>query len=255
MSSQPYKLLDLFSGIGGFSLGLERSGAFETVAFCEIEPFPRKVLAKHWPRVPCYHDIRTLTAARLAADGIAVDAICGGFPCQDISTAGQGRGLDGARSGLWFEYARLIGELRPKYVIVENVAALLSNGIGRVLGDLSEVGYDAEWEVISASNIGAPHNRDRVWIVAYPAGERRPEVALQNIARNGSFADARWSSINAGPLVGACSWEDWEDQSGVRLIIDGVPTGAHRCKSLGNAVVPQIPELIGRAIAAAEVAA
>ena len=166
MSSQPYKLLDLFSGIGGFSLGLERSGAFETVAFCEIEPFPRKVLAKHWPKVPCYDDIRTLTAARLAADGIAVDAICGGFPCQDISTAGQGRGLDGERSGLWFEYARLVGELRPKYVIVENVAALLGRGLEQVLGSLAKIGYDAEWHCISAAAIGAPHRRDRVWIIA-----------------------------------------------------------------------------------------
>jgi hypothetical protein len=95
------RVLDLFSGIGGFSLGLERTGGFETVAFCEIEPFPRRVLAKHWPKVPCYHDVRELTAARLAADGISVDVICGGFPCQDISLAGAGKGLAGDRSGLW----------------------------------------------------------------------------------------------------------------------------------------------------------
>src|SRR5690554_7851105 len=115
------KVLDLFSGIGGFSLGLERTGGFETVAFCEIEPFPRRVLAKHWPEVPCYDDVRELTAARLAADGISVDVICGGFPCQDISSSGAKAGLEGKRSGLWIEYCRLIGELRPAYTVVENV--------------------------------------------------------------------------------------------------------------------------------------
>jgi DNA (cytosine-5)-methyltransferase 1 len=162
------RVLDLFSGIGGFSLGLERTGGFETVAFCEIEPFPRKVLAKHWPEVPIYDDVRTLTAQRLAADGIAVDVICGGFPCQDISTAGKGAGLAGERSGLWSEIARLVGELRPSYVIVENVSALLGRGLGTVLGDLAALGYDAEWHCIPASHVCAPHRRDRIWIVAYP---------------------------------------------------------------------------------------
>ena len=162
------RLLDLFSGIGGFSLGLERTGGFETVAFCEIEEFPRKVLKKHWPEVPCYHDIRELTATRLRDDGISVNAICGGFPCQDISTAGKGEGIEGERSGLWREYARLIGELRPQVVFVENVSALLSRGLSRVLGDLAEVGYDAEWHCISAAHVGAPHLRDRLWITAHP---------------------------------------------------------------------------------------
>ena len=164
------KVLDLFSGIGGFSLGLERTGGFETVAFCEIEEYPRRVLAKHWPHVPCYDDVRTLTADRLAADGIAVDVICGGFPCQDISTAGKGAGLEGERSGLWSEIARLVGELRPRYVIVENVSALLGRGLGTVLGDLAALGYDAEWHCIPASYVGAPHRRDRIWIVAHPNG-------------------------------------------------------------------------------------
>jgi DNA (cytosine-5)-methyltransferase 1 len=162
------RVLDLFSGIGGFSLGLERTGGFKTVAFCEIEPFPRRVLAKHWPKVPCYHDVRQLTADRLSADGIAVDVICGGFPCQDISLAGAGAGLAGERSGLWSEFARLIGELRPRFAIVENVSALLSRGLGDVLGDLAEIGgYEVEWHCIPASAVGAPHRRDRMWIVAY----------------------------------------------------------------------------------------
>ena len=140
------RVLDLFSGIGGFSLGLERTGGFETVAFCEIEPFPRKILAKHWPEVKCYEDVRTLTADTLARDGIAVDVITGGFPCQDLSVAGKKRGMgEGTRSGLWSEIVRLIGELRPRYVIVENVANLLSGPsekrggwFGRVLGDMAE---------------------------------------------------------------------------------------------------------------------
>ena len=248
MSSQPYKLLDLFSGIGGFSLGLERSGAFETVAFCEIEPFPRKVLAKHWPKVPCYDDIRTLTAARLAADGIAVDAICGGFPCQDISTAGQGRGLDGERSGLWFEYARLVGELRPKYVIVENVAALLGRGLEQVLGSLAKIGYDAEWHCISAAAIGAPHRRDRVWIIANTKCFRssRQGQFLKSISSASDAyreADRLVSAFRAKTLPFVCRRHD------------GIPEELDAVKCLGNAVVPQVVELIGRAIAAAEVAA
>lgn len=170
------RVLDLFSGIGGFSLGLERTGGFETVAFCEIEPYPRAVLAKHWPHVPCYEDVRTLTADTLARDGIDVDVICGGFPCQDVSFAGKRAGLEGARSGLWGEYARLIGELRPRFVIVENVPGLLSLGMGTVLGDLASLGYDATWDCIPAAAVGAPHRRDRVWIVAYAANAIRRQV-------------------------------------------------------------------------------
>jgi len=162
------RVLDLFSGIGGFSLGLERTGGFETVAFCEIEAFPHKVLAKHWPNVPCYDDVRTLTAERLAADGIAVDIICGGFPCQDLSTSGSGLGLDGERSGLWREYFRLVCEIRPQFIIVENSPELLDGWLGQILGPLAKVGYDAEWECIPASAVGAPHRRDRIWIIAYP---------------------------------------------------------------------------------------
>jgi DNA (cytosine-5)-methyltransferase 1 len=171
--SPKLKVLDLFSGIGGFSLGLERTGGFETVAFCEIEDYPRRVLAKHWPGVPCYHDVRELTADTLRRDGITVDVICGGFPCQDLSGAGKQAGMEGTRSGLWSEIARLAGELRPRFLIVENVAALLSGPteqpggwFGLVLGDLAALGYDAEWHCIPASAIGAPHRRDRIWIIA-----------------------------------------------------------------------------------------
>ena len=176
-------MLDLFSGIGGFSLGLERTG-MRTVAFCEIEDYPRKVLAKHWPDVPCYQDIRELTARRLEDDGITgIDLICGGFPCQDISLAGKGAGINGERSGLWKEYARIIGEVGPRWVIIENVPALRSRGLVTVLQDLCSLGYDAEWHCIPASDprIGAPHHRDRIWIVGYP---RRPD-ARRDHAREG----------------------------------------------------------------------
>ena len=156
----------LFSGIGGFDLGLERAG-FHTSWFCEQDDYCTRVLNRHWPRVPVYPDVTTLTAGEVEP----VDVLVGGFPCQDISLAGKGAGLEGARSGLWSEYARLIGELRPRYVIVENVTALLGRGFGRVLGDLAALGFDAEWDCIPASAVGAPHRRDRVWIVAYPSGE------------------------------------------------------------------------------------
>jgi DNA (cytosine-5)-methyltransferase 1 len=334
------RVLDLFSGIGGFSLGLERTGGFETVAFCEIEPFPRRVLAKHWPEVPCYEDVRTLTGARLAADGITgIDVITGGFPCQDLSVAGKQRGMgEGTRSGLWSEIVRLVGELRPSYVIVENVAALLSGPsekrggwFGRVLGDLAECGYDAEWENIPASALGAPHRRERVWLVGWATVGRDmanadqvgtirapdPRVSLVvdesgarvSERRTKSLADAtklqrdggnhnsrigvgaeplsqlgngrwakhlahsngineqgqqsgiinaqEWQGSVAGPS-GPCSasiGRQWQTEPGMGRVVDGVPDRAHRLATLGNSVVPQIPELIGRAILAAQVAA
>ena len=269
MFPAPLKLLDLFSGIGGFSLGLERSGGFETVAFCEIEEYPRKVLAKHWPKVPCYHDIRDLTAARLAADGIAVDAICGGFPCQDISVAGPKKGIRGDRSSLWFEYARLIGELGPEIVFVENSSELTGRGMDHVLGSLSEIGYDAEWHCIPAAAAGALHLRDRTWLLAYPACERCGEA-------RGHFCGceervARRRAILAHALRARCQERDYSTISGeaglwgdtsdfgegwvhrnapepaIQQLADGVSKGLGEIRAFGNAVVPQIPELLGRA--------
>jgi len=254
------KVLDLFSGIGGFSLGLERTGGFETVAFCEIEPFPRAVLAKHWPEVPCYDDVRTLTAERLAADGIAVDVITGGFPCQDISIAGAGVGIDGARSGLWGEIARLIGELQPQFAIMENSSELLDRGFGRVTGDLAALGYDAEWHCIPASYVGAPHHRDRIWIVAGRAAVGR-DVADSLQANALRPADAWFSTLfdQGRPRLHqgwfAPSWWGWAPEPALGRMVDGVPSsvGAEN-GALGNAVVPQIPELIGRAILEARAA-
>jgi len=250
------RVLDLFSGIGGFSLGLERTGGFETVAFCEIEPFPRKVLAKHWPEVPCYEDVTKLTGDILRRNGIAVDVITGGFPCQDISFAGKQSGIkEGTRSGLWSEIVRLIGELSPRYVIVENVAALLSGPseqrggwFGRILSDLAECGYDAEWENIPAAALGAPHRRERVWIVAYPT---KVKFTGDLLCGHSPKSDGQWKagtsllppySSGMGPGNDSFTLRDG----------DGFPEFLGELNGFGNAVVPQIPELIGNAILAAE---
>lgn len=186
------KVLDLFSGIGGFSYGLEKTGLYETVAFCEVDKKCHQVLNKHWPDVTIFEDVRKLTGVKGfvqecyyrsgARDGLydlyvsrAVDVIVGGFPCQDLSYSGKGAGLSGERSGLWFDYLRLIDEIRPKGVLIENVSAIRTRGLGKVLQGLHEVGYDAEWHCIPASYLGAIHKRDRTWIIAYPRSLRRKD--------------------------------------------------------------------------------
>lgn len=242
------RLLDLFSGIGGFSLGLERSGAFRTVAFCEIEPFCRRVLEKHWPGVRCYEDIRTLSGEVLKSDGVHVDAICGGFPCQDTSIAGPGGGLAGERSGLWWEYARLVRELRPTVIFVENVAELLARGMGDVLGSLAALGYNIEWHCIQAARVGARHIRDRVWIVAYSGRDRlEGPIQIGDRIKASIIEDWRASARTAfaGPVEG------WAAEPAFLGSDDDVPAWMDRIRSLGNAVVPQIPELLGRAYAQA----
>jgi DNA (cytosine-5)-methyltransferase 1 len=233
-------VLDLFSGIGGFSLGLERAG-MKTVAFCEIDPAAQAVLRKHWPSVPIFSDVTKLTAEDLHEP---IDVICGGFPCQDISLAGKGAGLAGARSGLWFEFLRLIKETRPKYIIAENVSALRSRGLEDVLRSLNEVGYDAEWHCIPASAVGAPHQRDRIWIVAYPNASGHPPYQ-HGADTHRSPLIQEWQIQSLFESRGQ-GW--WASEPAVGRMADGVPGRTHRLKQLGNAVVPQIPELIGRAI-------
>lgn len=250
------RVLDLFSGIGGFSLGLERTGGFETVAFCEIEEFPRRVLKKHWPEVPIYNDVRTLTADVLARDGITVDVITGGFPCQDISLAGAQEGIgEGTRSGLYREVIRLTSEIRPQLVIMENVAALLSgprdkpgSWLGRILGDLAALGYDAEWHGIRARTVGLPQERDRVWILAYPnkVGRQAPFFETPLINKAGAFRE--WEQVElCGTRSGNVRWlpisRNWRVDNGAPTQLD-----IARTECIGNAVVPQIPEMIGRAI-------
>ncbi len=271
------RMLDLFSGIGGFSLGLERSGAAKTVAFCEIDSYCRQVLAKHWPGIPIYDDVRTLTASRLAADGISVDAICGGFPCQDISCAASGyrAGLGGERSGLWFEYTRLIDEIRPRFAIIENVPRLRVLGIDRVLSDLEALGYAAEPFVVGAIHAGAPHRRQRVWIVAHAhsetwrseegnavGGGRTAEAGLWAAQLGGRSGCPDAANAYSEPVertaIARSQCGSWSPEPGVGRVVDGVPRELvePRLRALGNAVVPQVVEAIGRAIVASlEVAA
>lgn len=307
------KVLSLFAGIGGFDLGLERTGGFKTVAFCEIDPFCRRVLAKHWPGVPIIDDVRT-------AEFPDADVIVGGFPCQDVSRAGKRAGLAGARSGLYRELVRAIRMVRPRHAIVENVAALVGDGLDAVLGDLAESGYDAEWDCVPAGSLGAPHERDRVWIVAHAAdaecvqGGERHDVAgvgrRQNEAKQigvgsgdqgasktsvdaqsfgcgagqpqrppDSFAwirgATRWHASNANgsryavgegerrdareelaPAERAAFCDVWESrwpcEPALLGMDDGVPSRVDRTRCLGNTLVPQIPELIGRAILSSE---
>jgi len=158
----------LFSGAGLCDLGLSWAG-FQHEFFCEIDPWCRSVLARHWPGTPIYNDVACLKGAELPQ----IDVLAGGFPCQDVSVAGKRAGIKtGTRSGLWYEYGRIIKEIRPKYAIIENVRGLLSSGIEAVLQDLAGIGYDAEWEVLSAAACGAPHHRERVFVVAYPYSKR-----------------------------------------------------------------------------------
>jgi DNA (cytosine-5)-methyltransferase 1 len=229
----------LFAGIGGFDLGLDRAG-MRTAWFCEVDTFCQRILAKHWPDVPCYPDIRELRGV----DVEPVDILCGGFPCQDISAAGKGAGLAGARSGLWSEYARLVGELRPRYVIVENVPVLRTRGLDRVLADLDACGYDAEWDGIPASTVGAPHKRDRIWIVAYPQREGSQGLrAKRGLGEGSGEVEADWRrDVRGGGRTYWCVEPD------VGRVVDGVPDRVDRLTALGNALVPQIAEWIGRRI-------
>jgi len=272
----------LFAGIGGFDLGLENTGGFTTKWQVEIDPYCNRVLAKHWPTVPRYGDIRTMDWDTVEP----VDVLCGGFPCQDLSFAGKRAGIDGARSGLWSEYLRAIVSLRPRYVLVENVPGLLTNAyMGRVLGDLAESGYDAEWDCISASSIGALHQRDRVWIMAYPAQVRWERDKLSNL-RHESVNERIQSKPSGGSAVGqntnvadsqeirnsqriisfagaqqairidqygkqsrrVAITDYWEAEPTMGRVVDGVSSRVDRLAGLGNAIVPQIAEALGRMI-------
>lgn len=196
------RVLSLFAGIGGLDLGIEAAipGA-HVVAQVEIEPYCRGVLAKHWPDADrSVHDVRlahrlyATPAGEVFTAGAlpSVDLVCGGFPCQDLSTAGRGAGLDGERSGLWWQVYRLVRDLRPRYLVLENVAALVVRGLDVVLGALAELGYDAEWAVFSASDVGAPHRRRRVAIIAYlPDADGAEREQPQPVGRGGRAAVAR----------------------------------------------------------------
>jgi DNA (cytosine-5)-methyltransferase 1 len=224
--------LSLFSGIGGLDLAAEWAG-FKTVAFVERDPYCQRVLAKQWPGVPIFDDVRTFKWT-----GERIDIVSGGFPCQDISRCNPGEraGLAGEHSGLWSEFARIVGEIRPRYIVVENVPELCVRGIERVLGDLADGGYDAEWYGVPAAAAGAPHLRARQWLLAYAAGIGHGVEAEP--------LSPRWEAAELGP------W--WATEPGVRRVADGIPGQVDRLRALGNAVVPQVAYPLFAAIARAE---
>lgn len=254
----PLRVGSLFSGIGGLELGLERAG-METVFQVEIDPYAQKVLAKHWPHVPRFSDVREVGAHNLPA----CDVLCGGFPCQDISQAGARLGIDeGERSGLWREFARLIRELRPQYVILENVRAILAPLLdadgavvapapaARVLGDLAACGYDAEWDCLPASTFGAPHQRDRFFAVAYPHREGRVECPpiFAGVPREGWPRQTHEGAITRG----RSGRDRLFPPPGIQRVVAGIHSGmdADRLRALGNAVSPVVAEHVGRLVLA-----
>lgn len=228
----------LFAGIGGIDLGLERAGM---ICKWQVEnnKYATKILEKHWPNVRRYGDIREVD------DLNWVDLVCGGFPCQDISLAGKGDGIEGSRSGLWSEFARIIRLVRPKYVLVENVTSLRSREMHRVLGDLATCGYDAEWDCIPAVAFNATHRRDRIFIVAYT---NEPRLQRGSNTRKKYENDAY---VFPGSGFGKLSEidnpvEKWGDRPLLGRGVHGVPNRVDRIKCLGNAVVPQVAEYIGK---------
>jgi len=233
----PYRVLSLFAGIGGFDLGLERAGGFKTIALCEIDPFCQQVLRKHWPDARHRGDVLMCIFERGEAD-----VIVGGFPCQDISLAGRGAGITGSRSGLWRELLRAIRLVRPRYAIVENVAALLGRGMGDVLGDLAAVGYDAEWHCVP-TGYAFGHERERVFIIAHPDSE--------GLARSGQSGEAveQARQAVARELAATCFCRPGPPPELVRNV-RGIPNRMDRIRALGNAVVPQAVEAIGRGLLA-----
>jgi DNA (cytosine-5)-methyltransferase 1 len=231
----------LFSGLDGLSLGLETTGAFHTVWHVEQDETCREQLSLQWAHSNIYTDVRNVGRRNLAP----VDVICGGFPCQDVSLANNyaPQGLDGGKSGLWSEFARIIRELRPRYVIVENTPGLLVRGIDRVLGDLAELLYDAEGTVLSACAVGASHTRERLFILAHTdrfTGLQAHPAA--NTLRSGWTARydayrADWGEIPAS---------DWAIPEAVSVgAIDGIPRRLERARALGNAVCPPVARVIG----------
>lgn len=298
----------LFAGIGGIDLGFERAG-MACKWQVEIDPYAQRVLAKHWPDVRRHDDVRTWPQP----DTERVDVIAGGFPCQDISYAGKGAGLAGERSGLFYEVARIVREMGPRVVVLENVAALLTRGMGDVLGTLASLGYDAEWHCIPAAAVGAPHIRDRVFLIAYAKRNGQHEAAFkgctskgtkkrrmfkpkrprgtsrsvciqcqsfferfrcnspdecdcpkcQGTCECGNVSDAASHGWNQRESNGGGSGEGtrsrpqrglgsfdrwWEVEPAMGRVADGVPKRVDRLRGLGNAVVPQVAELVGRMV-------
>jgi DNA (cytosine-5)-methyltransferase 1 len=235
----------LFSGIGGWELGLERAG-MRIAWHCEQDAFCQRVLGRHWPDVPCYSDVR-----ELGVGTPGVDVLCGGFPCQPVSLAGRRLAQEDER-WLWPEFARVVGLLRPRHVLVENVPGLLGRGLGDVLGDLAALGYDAEWDCLPAAAFGAPHVRDRVWVVAYPAsigrGSRWERGPASGRERECESERSLPLADNARVFRETPRQRGWPVEPDVDRMAHGIPAQVDRLRSLGNALVPQVAEWIGRRV-------
>jgi DNA (cytosine-5)-methyltransferase 1 len=241
-------VLSLFAGIGGLELGLERAG-MTTVGQVEIDPWCRKVLARHWPDVPQHDDVRTAPDWWASTERPPVDVVCGGFPCQPFSSAGLRRGVGDARWG-WPWMEAVIRMARPRYVVVENVADLLRDrdAFGLVLSGLAALGFDAEWGVLSACAVGAPHTRERLFVLAHPPGDALPGQ-VPSRPRNGSSCR---HEPRGGHSPARRDW--WLREPAVDRVAHGVPRPLvyDALHALGNAVVPQVAEHIGRLIVEAE---
>ena len=265
-----YTIGSLFSGIGGLELGLEVAGVGKTIWQVEQDGYCQSILAKHWPTAERFDDIKTVGTHNLRH----ADLICGGFPCQDISLAGSGAGLAGERSGLWGEMHRVIREIRPRYAVVENVPALAGRGLGTVLGNLASIGYDAQWDCISAASIGACHHRDRIFIIAWRNAADTDSLHIREQSgrssgpsgasqvqppNHGETRDAS-KPLCKGPPLREGLGRPWAYSSiagshggapepGVCPVLhDGFPGRVAQLKALGNAVVPAVAYQVGRAL-------
>ena len=273
------RMIDLFSGIGGFALAAEWCWKedLEIVTFCEIEDFPKKILKKNFPTIPIHDDIRTFNGDNFKN----IDLITGGFPCQDISSAGKGAGIEGERSGLWTEMYRIISEIRPRYAIIENVSMLIHRGLEQILCDLTQIGYDSEWQIIGADEVGARHRRKRVWIVSYPNSSGYMDWQLKEQPTKRGF-DALCKSESGGKhernvpdtnhkrcqqqrsnqsvqsgklrrkkksITSQRSYSRkrrefkirrWEAEPELGRVAHGIPNRVDRLRGLGNSIVPQV---------------
>ena len=263
--------LALFAGAGGGILGGKILG-WRTVCAVEIDEYARNVLVARqndgtFPPFPIWDDVRTFDGRPWR--GI-VDIVSGGFPCQDISIAGTGRGLDGERSGLWSEMARIVSEVRPRYVFVENSPMLVRRGLDRVLADLAEMGFDAVWGVVGADDAGAPHRRKRLWILAYAdsmrkqqqtegwdealdrSGDGGEDVAythsdgLQGVEHESQPSGlGRQDRLYSGTR-GTQKREKWPPEPGILRVVNGMAHRAHRIRALGNGQVPRVVAMAWR---------
>ena len=235
------KMLDLFSGIGGFSLAASWTGGIETVAFCEIEPFCQQVLKKHWPDVPIYPDIKELNGHEVVREHGAVDIVCGGFPCQPFSVAGKQRGKEDDRH-LWPEMFRIIQETNPTWIVGENVTGLIDMELEQCFLDLESEGYEVQTFIIPACAVNAPHKRDRVWIIANSSSERWIQVGKSQQERlSDKYIESNHAFWRYCTDLLLDMEPDWSSpSSGVKRNDNGLSEGVDRLKGCGNSIVPQV---------------